>query len=156
MNELTIAPARQADLPALAALCKDAPDPWSEADFLPELTKSGSLLLTAQMSGEPVAFACFWQEEDAAELALVAVGKKARRQGAAEKLLQEAFDRLFWAGVRRVVLEVRVSNAPARALYAALGFQTLARRKALYQSPAEDGLCMEKELLCPAGHSALE
>ena len=145
MNTFVFRPATAGDIPALAALCADAPDPWRAADFTAELTKPGTLLLVAWAGDLPAGFACFWQEEDAAELALVAVGSAYRRKGLGQALLAAAFDALAARGVRRVVLEVRASNKAALALYEKLGFGLLARRPGLYAAPAEDGLCLQKE-----------
>jgi ribosomal-protein-alanine N-acetyltransferase len=42
--------------------------------------------------------------------------------------------------VTRVFLEVRESNAAARALYEKCGFQISGRRKSYYSDPAEDAV----------------
>ena len=49
-------------------------------------------------------------------------------------------------GAATVFLEVRESNGAARALYAALGFTELARRKAYYSNPREDAVVMRLDL----------
>jgi ribosomal-protein-alanine N-acetyltransferase len=54
-----------------------------------------------------------------------------------------------WAkmrGASKVLLEVRVSNHAARALYESLGFHEIAIRKGYYRDPDEDGLVMAREL----------
>ena len=43
------------------------------------------------------------------------------------------------------MLEVRVSNDPAIALYEKLGFQQVGRRKNYYRNPKEDALILRKE-----------
>lgn len=146
MDNLTFMPAAQEDIPALAALCAGAPDPWRQEDFLPELKKSETLLLVAKKADVCAGFACFWKEEDVADLALVAVARSFRQKGIGEGLLTEAFCRLKKDGVNRVVLEVRCSNKAALALYKKLGFVNLACRRGLYAAPAEDGFCLQKQL----------
>ena len=42
------------------------------------------------------------------------------------------------------LLEVRVSNAPARSLYERLGFQVIGTRKEYYDDPVEDALVMRR------------
>lgn len=44
--------------------------------------------------------------------------------------------------VERVLLEVRVSNQPARALYSRLGFEVAGKIKRYYRHPVEDALVM--------------
>ena len=41
-----------------------------------------------------------------------------------------------------MTLEVRKSNAPARALYERFGFETLGERKSYYINPREDAVIM--------------
>ena len=45
-----------------------------------------------------------------------------------------------------ISLEVRVSNAPAIALYRKVGFAEVGRRKGFYTRPTEDALIMELKL----------
>ena len=44
----------------------------------------------------------------------------------------------------RLLLEVRVSNAPAIALYEKLGFSPLGVRPGFYEAPREDALIMQR------------
>ena len=44
-----------------------------------------------------------------------------------------------------LTLEVRSSNAPARALYEKLGFAQVGRRPNYYRNPKEDALILRKE-----------
>ena len=44
-----------------------------------------------------------------------------------------------------LTLEVRVSNAPAIALYEKLGFVQVGRRPNYYRSPKEDALILKKQ-----------
>lgn len=135
------------DLPAAARIAAAAPDPWSEKDLSAELAKKDSRVLLLCDERGPAAFACFWKEEDAAELAMLATAPCRRRQGCAEKLLLHGLAALADEGAHRMVLEVRASNAPALALYEKLGFYRLAVRKQMYALPREDGFLMEKSLI---------
>ena len=76
------------------------------------------------------------------EINSVAVDKKLRNRGIATALINalekaEEPDRAF--------LEVRTSNAPARSLYSALGFEEYGIRKKYYTAPEEDAVLMRKE-----------
>ena len=76
----------------------------------------------------------------------VAVAPEFRRQGIASALLSALAARLAVQGIRSLTLEVRVSNAAARALYAAFGFAEIGRRKNYSLEPKEDALILRKEL----------
>jgi hypothetical protein len=55
-------------------------------------------------------------------------------------LVAELLQRARHAGVASVMLEVRDSNQPARALYESSGFQAIARRAEYYHDPPEDAV----------------
>ena len=46
------------------------------------------------------------------------------------------------SGMSAATLEVRASNAPARALYTAQGFKEVGRRKQYYRRPVEDAIVL--------------
>jgi ribosomal protein S18 acetylase RimI-like enzyme len=83
-------------------------------------------------------FVAFHRVDDEAELRNLAVATGCRRRGIARLLLAAGHRRLFAAGVRRVHLEVRASNAPALSLYSSLGYSTYSLRKAYYRDPEEN------------------
>ena len=76
----------------------------------------------------------------------VAVRPDCRRQGVAAALL----DALEAQGKERelafLTLEVRQSNAPARALYEKLGYLQAGLRRNYYENPREDAIIMTKTL----------
>ena len=72
----------------------------------------------------------------------VAVRPERRRMGYARSLINAAI--AAFPEARRVHLEVRPSNAPARTLYEALGFETTGRRRRYYGD--EDALLMTLDL----------
>ena len=83
---------------------------------------------------------------DEAEITKVAVAPEYRRRGVARIILSELEARLSARGVHRLLLEVRETNAPARALYESAGFTVLSTRAGYYASPREDAVIMEKFL----------
>lgn len=83
---------------------------------------------------------------DEAEVTTVAVLPKYRRKGVAKQMISELESYLTARGVCRMLLEVREGNAPARALYASLGFKEYSRRRGYYTSPREDAILMEKHI----------
>ena len=75
----------------------------------------------------------------------VAVHPDYRRQGIAEGLIAVLVDKLRENEVYCLLLEVRASNDPAKALYEKLGFVEVGRRKNYYRNPREDALILRKE-----------
>jgi [ribosomal protein S18]-alanine N-acetyltransferase len=74
------------------------------------------------------------------ELENIVVAAQARRKGVGKALLQALLDRAQSTESKSVFLEVRGSNAAARALYESAGFQQTGRRKSYYANPAEDAI----------------
>jgi len=69
-----------------------------------------------------------------------------RRQGIGQRLMKYALREAFRRGATSTVLEVRMSSEAARALYQALGFIEVGRRKDYYVNPREDALTMVIQL----------
>jgi ribosomal-protein-alanine N-acetyltransferase len=81
-----------------------------------------------------------------AELETLAVAKTAQRQGMARRLCAALFADLDPLGITEILLEVRESNVPARALYASLGFAETGRRSGYYSDPREDAILLRRVL----------
>lgn len=121
-------------------------DPWSENSVASELDNPLSLWLVA-LDGETVAGYVGSQSVlDGADMMNVAVHPDYRRKGIARELVTGLMNALIEKGVKSLALEVRVSNAPAIALYEQLGFQQVGLRPNYYRNPKENALIMRKEL----------
>jgi ribosomal-protein-alanine N-acetyltransferase len=72
----------------------------------------------------------------------LAVDERWRQQGIARRLLVGVLAEAVRAGARTATLEVRESNAAARALYEGLGFHVEGVRRDYYQHPREDALVL--------------
>ncbi|HSI06879.1 MAG: ribosomal protein S18-alanine N-acetyltransferase [Myxococcota bacterium] len=94
-----------------------------------------------------VACAIYWVIEDEVELHWITVHPEHRRLGLARKLIDAMRDDAQARSARRVLLEVRRSNATARGLYRACGFGEIGVRAGYYQGDGEDAIVME--LLLP-------
>jgi len=81
-----------------------------------------------------------------AELESICVATAFQRCGVGWRLMKALFEALGRAGVKRLYLEVRDSNAPALALYRRLGFVETGVRRGYYANPREDAVLMELKL----------
>lgn len=121
-------PPRPEDAHALAALHAEAFDaPWSETAFSDLLAAPG-VAVEVDADG----FILTQTAADEAEILTLAVRPSARRRGLGRRLVEAAVARARLDGVERLFLEVAVGNAPARALYAACGFDEVGRRPGYY------------------------
>ncbi len=138
--------AAAADIAFLAALEKDTFSlPQSAKDFENMLDAEDKTLLVAEANGVPVGYIGAYTVLGETDILTVAVDPAARRQGIGRLLLETLF-RALSGKSNAIYLEVRESNAPARALYASLGFVEVGRRRGYYKRPTEDAVLYKKEL----------
>jgi ribosomal-protein-alanine N-acetyltransferase len=126
-----------ADLPDVMVSMADAFDPeygeaWTEAQCAGILGLPGTWLLIARAGTEPAGFALLRTIAGEAELLLIAVRNRYRRQGIARALLDQALAEARADGVESFHLEVRACN-PAIALYRGAGFFQVGTRRAYYR-----------------------
>jgi ribosomal-protein-alanine N-acetyltransferase len=121
--------------------------PWSEVQVRDELARPApdAVLVLQGLSGI-LAYCAVRLVVDELHVMNLAVDDRARRRGFAGFLLQKSLERGARAGALRALLEVRASNAAARALYAKSGFAPLGERKAYYADPPEDAIVLVREL----------
>lgn len=102
----------------------------------------------ADNMGNPVirGYAGFWYDGDDAELMTIGVARAYQRQGIAAGLLGRLIEGARDQGARRMLLEVRVDNEPAKELYAAFGFERIGIRKRYYQPGNLDAYTMSLDL----------
>ena len=110
--------------------------PWTEDTLRELLAAPGALALCADgvgtMVGGGEGFILVRRVLDEAEVLTLAVHPAGRRQGGGRALVEAVADLLALAGVVELRLEVAVDNVPARALYAAAGFEPTGRRRGYY------------------------
>ncbi len=128
-----------------------APGWIEELDRLTFGESWGPLDDTEHLWSSPGAFARWRVVEPAqeAELLRIAVDPARRRAGEGRALLRHCQARLAAMGIATLHLEVRVSNAPARALYEKEGWVARGIRKAYYRD-GEDAALYVLELPGPA------
>jgi ribosomal-protein-alanine N-acetyltransferase len=116
-------------------------DPWSARDFR-ECVASEVVFLVATDSGDVAGYVIAQDAADEGEILNLAVATDRQRRGVGRQLVERALGTLGDRGVERVFLEVRQSNAAARALYASLGFGEVGRRARYYRRPVEDAIVL--------------
>ena len=89
-----------------------------------------------------VGFLGTWYAADQAHIVSVGVADGYRRRGIGELLLIAAVEHATARGTETITLEVRQSNAAARALYEKYGFIEQGIRKRYYSDNREDALIM--------------
>lgn len=120
-------------------------DPWSEKSVASELENPLSYWLVAMDGEKLVGYVGSQTVLGETDMMNVAVSPDYRRQGIAEGLILALIAALKARESHCLTLEVRDSNASARALYEKLGFSEIGRRKNYYRNPKEDALILRKE-----------
>ena len=133
----------ESHVPAVAELERqNFSDPWPDIAVRGELTNKLALWLVAVEDGEVVGYVGSQTVLQEADMMNIAVSDSHRRRGIAKMLVEELIRQL---DAYQLTLEVRASNAPAIALYEALGFLQVGLRKNYYRKPKEDALILRKE-----------
>ena len=141
--------ATPADLPEVVAMERECySDPWPASAFsaLPDNPRVVFAVARDAETGRLEGYSIAWFVVDEGELANLAVTPKSRRRGVASKLLARVLDAASQRGTQDLYLEVRESNAAARALYGKNEFKEVGRRKSYYRSPTEDALILRRTL----------
>jgi ribosomal-protein-alanine N-acetyltransferase len=136
---------RLSDLPAVMEISRRGlPLPWGEAVWREELTSPFGLYLVLEVDGAVSGYIGLKLISDEAHVLTIAVRPENRRRGFARNLVEAALADPASAYAGRVHLEVRPSNAGARALYGSLGFVQTGLRPDYYGD--EDALLMTLDL----------
>ena len=120
-------------------------DPWSENSIASELENTLSFWLVAVDGDRVAGYVGSQTVLGETDMMNIAVHPDHRRQGIARMLIGALISGLKERGSSSLMLEVRVSNEPAKALYAELGFQQIGVRPRYYSKPREDALILRKE-----------
>ncbi|BDR54617.1 hypothetical protein KIMH_07280 [Bombiscardovia apis] len=137
-----------ADVDALADLEREvfAADAWTPGMLRQELQAPARTYLADEFQGQIRAYAGFWYDGEDAELMTIGVLEQYRQQALGSTLLTALIARAKNQGARRMLLEVRVDNEPAIAMYTRFGFERLGLRKRYYQPEGIDAYTMALQL----------
>ncbi|MCM2334012.1 MAG: ribosomal protein S18-alanine N-acetyltransferase [Anaeromyxobacteraceae bacterium] len=125
--------------------------PWSEEQLRRELGNAWSIVLAAEEDGPDGAprmagYVIVWVVHDELHVLNVATAPEQRRRGVGRAIMEEAHRVGRARACRLSTLEVRRSNAPAIALYRALGYRQVGMRPRYYAEENEDALLMTLDL----------
>jgi ribosomal-protein-alanine N-acetyltransferase len=146
---ITIEPVLAGDLAQITELEKAVfGDPWSLASFESVLAEPAAFFAAArEPDGDAIAgYVVAWFAADEGEIANLAVREPGRRRGVGAALLDAALAEARRRGAANVYLEVRDSNAAARALYASRGFEEAGLRRGYYRRPQEDAVILRRTM----------
>ncbi|HEY8443756.1 MAG TPA: ribosomal protein S18-alanine N-acetyltransferase [Clostridia bacterium] len=116
-------------------------DAWSEQNFRDVLASGITKIFVYAIEAKIAAYAVLTVIFDEAHLDNIAVHPEYRRQGIARELIVYLLDILKDIRIKKITLEVRVSNTAAINLYKSLGFVIEGVRKKYYNDQ-EDAFIM--------------
>lgn len=118
---------------------------WTRARVSHAIRDADTNVVVVIEHGDVVGFGIMSYLDRHAHLELLAVRPASRRKGVASAIVRWLESVAFVAGIERIVVECRRSNAPARNLYLEHGFHERNIERAMY-SGLEDGIRLEKWL----------
>lgn len=144
---LAIRKMREEDVAEVARLEAEIfSDAWSESSIRSTLAQRQTILLTAFDDKKLIGYLMLYYVLEESEIARIAVNPDYRRQGVGGRMLLELKDLCADNGISKILLDVRESNASARAFYEEHGFAEDGIRKGFYSTPQEDAILMSCEI----------
>lgn len=152
-GDVALRPLGPDDLPVLAALERElfGAAAWSPAMLAEELHGPDRWYVAAVCTGPlggttVVGYAGLWFDGTDAQVMTIGVAAAQQGRRIGGRLMTALVDRARGLGAESVLLEVRVDNEPALALYRRFGFVTLGRRRGYYQPENADAWTMRLDL----------
>ena len=137
----------QEDIEAVAQLEKECfTDAWSEVLLSNMLSNSYDKVWVLEDGGRIIGYANLRDLDGEGDLMSICVTGDMRRRGCGKLLMDRVMSYAAAKEMKTIYLEVRESNAPARAMYGIYGFEPYARRKRYYTEPVEDAIIYKLEL----------
>ncbi|WP_416342423.1 ribosomal protein S18-alanine N-acetyltransferase [Isoptericola peretonis] len=131
---------------------------WTYGMLADELAALGRWYVVAEPTGPDavavygpgpkpvVGYAGLWFDGDVAQVMTIGVDPYYQRHGVGRALLEALIERARTLRAGAVLLEVRVDNGPALALYERFGFERIGLRKRYYQPEDKDAFTMRLDL----------
>lgn len=137
-----------ADLDSVLEIEKNSfTQPWTRQMFENEMRGNPfSEPVVLRAGGKIAGYCCLWFMFEECHVLDFAVSPSRRREGWGEKMLDWIIQKSRDKGARKILLEVREGNQPARTLYQHAGFEEIAVRKDYYSEPRENALILQRAL----------
>jgi ribosomal-protein-alanine N-acetyltransferase len=121
--------------------------PWTSGNFRDSLG-SGHICKVFESANEVAGYAVLMPVLEEVQLLDIGIARPFQRKGLGKKLLEELLELARTQKFERVILEVRVTNIAANALYKSAGFTKAGLRRGYYpgQNGREDAVIMEYKL----------
>lgn len=124
------------------------PTPWSAEAFYNELMNNHfAHYIVIESDEKVIGYGGMWTIMDEAHVTNIAILKAYQGKKLGEQLLTKMQQLAYDQGIRRMTLEVRVSNLVAQRLYEKLGFYSVGVRRAYYTDNQEDAMIMSANLI---------
>ena len=147
LNRCRLRPASLADIPALVNLERAAfSDPWTGEQLVTAMSWAKAIVLIAEDDAGILGYALGRVVVDEGEILSLATVPARRREGIGRQMLDAVIAAMIDGGAHAAWLEVRLSNAGARAMYESSGFVAAGLRRGYYRQPEEDALVLRREL----------
>lgn len=152
---IAFSPMTAADLPDVLAVEQSAyAHPWTQRHFSDTLAAGHQAQLLRAESGQLLGYVVAMKGVDEVHLLNITVAPAHQRQGWARFMLDALVTWSRGQNAQWLWLEVRRSNAPARALYLSHGFKEVGVRRHYYpnaNAEREDAIVMSRPLWPPEG-----
>lgn len=143
MCQVTVRVMENEDIAAVSDLEQEIfSRPWSKKGFMDALLSENTLFAVAKSQQKIVGYCGMYLALDEGEITNVAVSGTSRRKGIGGAMLEFLLEQAEKKGIKKIALEVRLSNQAAIRLYEKFGFEMKGIRRAFYQKPREDGFIM--------------
>ncbi|ARP85859.1 tRNA (adenosine(37)-N6)-threonylcarbamoyltransferase complex dimerization subunit type 1 TsaB [Bordetella genomosp. 9] len=122
--------------------------PWTRRNFADALA-AGYDTCVLRRAGQVLGFCILMHAPDVSHLLVIAVDKRAHRQGLGSRLIAWCVERTRQRGIAGLLLEVRPSNVGAIAFYERHGFLHVGVRRGYYpagRGKREDAMVMQKAI----------
>ncbi|MBF9029080.1 GNAT family N-acetyltransferase [Rhodobacterales bacterium HKCCE3408] len=133
-----------AEMAAIHAAAFTRQRPWAEVEFVSLLDDRTTRVI--EVDG---GFGLLLVVAPEAEIITLAVNPAMQRRGTGRRIVEAMMQEARDAGAATVYLEVAAGNLPARALYAATGFEETGRRLHYYRFPdggSDDAIVMARAI----------
>jgi len=136
------------DIDAVIEIQAQSPETaqWARSEYellaAPRPANNTTPCWVAENDGRVAGFLAARKLVDGMEILNLAVALASRRRGIAGQLLRTAMKWAAAEGIAKIYLEVRASNAAAKAFYQSRGFRATGTRPNYYRDPLDDALLL--------------